>query len=222
MAVQKKVKKKQKFDLTKLKGVKMNLPKGVLSFPRLFKPEAYEGKGKPAYSMVCLWDEDVDLKPVRIAVLKAKKEAFGPDKEKWPKDISVAFRNGDDKEDIEGYAGMTYVTLKTYSKPLVVGPDKEKITDESEIYAGCLVVANAVIKATESAGKYYISFYLQGVMKVGDGSPLGGGASVSDFDDVEVDEEVDDGDDEDDSDDSDDDDSEDEDDEDDSDDDDED
>lgn len=183
MAVAKK--KKSKYDMSGLKGFKVTTPSFVTSFPRLEKPEAYQEGSKPAYSLVALFDEGADLTEMRKCVTRAKVEAFGKDKALWPKEIQTPWRDGNERDDVDGYEGKTYATFRTYNKPLIIDRNREKIEDFSEIYPGVIGRASIVVKATESAGKYYISFYLQGFQKIKDGERLGGGASVKDFGDIE-------------------------------------
>lgn len=185
-------------DLRKLEGVKVTTPPMVGSYPKLFKPVAYKGKGEKYYSCVFIAGKKVDLTDMRKAVTRAKREAFGPDKEKWPKCESF-WRDGNEKSDATGYEDSTYFTAKSKSKPLVIDKDRQPIEEESEIYGGVIVRAVIQIKITEVGGKYFITPYLQGVMKWKDGAALGGGASAEDF---EIDEsELEDADDEDESDD---------------------
>lgn len=185
-----KSKKKAKYDLSGLKGVKVTSPKFVTSFPKLFKPEAFQEGAKPAYSVVMLFKKTADLKEMKQAVTRAKVEAFGKDKEAWP-DIESPWRDGDEKSDYAGFEGMTYANAKTYNRPLVIDRSKDKIEDADDVYAGCIGRASLVAKAVESAGKYFITFYLQAYQKVEDGEPLGGGGSKDDFEDIEDDEDLD-------------------------------
>lgn len=190
MAVKKVSKKKKAWDLSEVKGVKVTTPKFVTAFPKLFKPEAYQEGSKPAYSCVAIFQADQDIKELKSAIIRAKKEAFGPDKTKWP-DISTPIKNGDEMEGYAGFEGNQFINMKTYNKPLIIDRSKEKIEDESEIYPGVIGRAIVVMKAVESGGKYYISCYLQGFQKVEDGESLAGGASASDFEDLEDDEDLD-------------------------------
>lgn len=175
-------------DLSNLKGVKVQTPKFILSFPKLYKPEAYQGKGDKWYSITMLFDKKTDLKVLKQAILQAKIEAWGKDKSKWPDDIQSPLKDGNKKTDIQGYEGRIYASAKTKNKPLVVDRAKEKIDEESgEIYPGAICCASVVVKATTNGKENFVSFYLGGVMKLKDGEQLGGGASVDDFEDVDDD-----------------------------------
>lgn len=169
------------------KGIKFTTPKARLSFPNLFKPVQYEGKGEAYYNCALLFPKKMDLSGMKKAINDAAVEAFG-EKSKWPKGLSLPWRDGDDT-DYDGYQGHYSVSCKTKNKPVVVGKDKEPIEDASEIYGGLFGRAVLVAKATESGGRYFISLYLQGFQKIEDGPRFGGGINVDeDFDDLEEDE----------------------------------
>lgn len=182
--------KKTKFDLTEVKGVKVTTPKFITSFPKLFKPEAYQGGSRPAYSVLMLFKKDQDISELKKAVTRAKVEAFGKDKTKWP-EIKTPWRDGEEMADYNGFEGMIYANAKTYNRPLVIDRNKEKIDNPEDVYPGCIGRAVVVVKATESGGNYFITFYLQGYQKVEDGEPLAGGASTSDFGDLDDEDEDD-------------------------------
>lgn len=162
-----------------LKGVKFTTPLARLSFPKLFKPEQFQGKGDAYFGCALLFPKSSDLGEMKKAIVKAATEAFG-EKANWPKDLSLPWRDGDDQADYEGYADHYYVNAKTKRKPVIVGRDKAPIEDESEIYGGLYGRAVLVAKATESGGKYYVSLYLQGFQKWKDGPQFGGGVNVND------------------------------------------
>lgn len=176
--------------INSVKGVLFTTPIGTLSFPKLFKPEQYQNKGDAHYSLTMLFpkSDPEALKPMQKAIIEAAVEAFGPDKKAWPKGpnnepVSLPWRDGDRKSDIEGYAGNMTVSGKTKQKPVVVKyvsktKQREPVTDESEIYGGNIGRAVFRAKATESGGKYYVTLYLQGFQKIEDGTRMGGGASV--------------------------------------------
>lgn len=186
---------KAKVDLKDVQGVKVTTPLGRLSFPKLFKPEQYQGKGDAKYQATLLFPKNTDLTVVKKAITQAQVNAFGEDKKKWPK-MRLPWRDGDQKEDLEGYAGNYYINCSTKRKPVVIGRDKEPITEESEIYGGQYGRFVVVAKVTEASGNYFVSLYLQGYQKVKDGPAFGGGVNIekdfSDDDLDDVDEESDD------------------------------
>lgn len=165
----------------KLKGVMVTTPTFRLSFPRLDKPEAYQGKGQEYYSCTMLFDKGDNIDVLKKAVHGAAVEKFGKDKKKWP-DIKRPWRDGDKKSDIDGYAGTIYVSAKNMNRPVLVDRDKTKMSDASKLYAGCYAQAVVVAKAVKSGSQWFITLYLQAVRFVKDGESFAG-ASV-DIDDA--------------------------------------
>lgn len=186
----KKVAKKKKFDLKGLEGVAVTTPPFVASFPTLFTPRAYNEASKPMYSVVMLFDENTDLTPLKQAAHRAKVEAFGKDKTQWP-EIEPVFRDGNEKSDLEGYEGRTFVNTKTAVRPALYMRNKQPLTDESEIYPGVIGAAHCIVKVVESGGKYYVVFYLQAFMKLKDGENFANRVSPDAFDGLAADEDED-------------------------------
>lgn len=169
-----------------IKGIKFTTPKFRLSFPHLFTAVAYDKNSKAAFSLAMLFPKDQDLSSMKKSILSAAKEAFGSDKKSWPKNLSLPWRDGDDKEDLSGYEDHVYASAKSYNRVVVIDRDKEKIEIEDDVYGGCFARAVLVAKATEAGGKFYITLYLQGVQKISDGERFGGGVNVDeDFDDLD-------------------------------------
>ena len=171
----------------KLEGIKITTPKGRLSFPHLFEPTKYKEDSKAQYNCTILFPKNEDLSKLKTAMGLAQEQAFGKDKKNWPKNINLPWRDGDDKDDYEGYAGNYYLSAKTFNRPPVIDRQKQKIEDAEEIYGGCYGRLALVIKVTESGGKYYVTCYLQGVQKLSDGEKFGGGGLDVDsaFDDID-------------------------------------
>lgn len=166
-----------------IKGVEFTTPRAVGSFLHLFKPHKATEDSKEKYSCVLLFDKKMDLKQMRADIKKAAAEVFGADEKKWPKPnattgrggLLLPWRDGDDKTDLNGYAGSWYVSCQSNNKPLIVDKYKEKIDDENELYAGIKCHARVRAKVTEAGGNYFVTLYLQGFMKWADGEPLAGG-----------------------------------------------
>ncbi len=166
-------------------------PKARLSFPQLWKAKSYKDK-PPKFSVSLLFPKDVDLSGLRKAVYAAKVEKWGKDKDKWPKKIASPFADGDDKSDLDGYAGMIVVGATSKHRPGVVDQKKAPIAEEDgKLHAGdyvrATITANAVGgKGTDMAPR--VHFWLANVQKLADGEHFGGGRSADeDFDEVEDD-----------------------------------
>lgn len=178
----------------KLKGEKFTTGKVRLSFPKLFTAEKFKNKGDPKYSTTILFNKEDDLSKVKKAIFKAKVEAFGKNKAKWPK-IKSCLKDGSNKSDL-GYEDFFYINASTLKRPRVVVKEEGEITrvkDENEVFGGKNAQVVLIFKATsmpddekDGGFKYFITAYLQGVRLLPGGDPLGGGgASDEDFEDLE-------------------------------------
>lgn len=168
---------------------KVMTPEFRLSFPALHKPKSFENQ-EPKFSIVMLFDKKkADLSKLKAAVAFAAQEKWGP-KEKWPKQLRMPFRDGDEKEDMEGYKGHTYVSASSKQKPGLVDYPNRNPIDESDnkAYAGCYARATLIAFAYDKAGNRGVSFSLQNVQILRDGKPFSGRKAAEDEfnDDFEV------------------------------------
>jgi hypothetical protein len=159
---------KQKMDIS---AKKVTTPEFRVSFPAVFKPKAFEQQ-EAKYSIVMLFDKRVDLKDLKRAALNAAIEKWGP-KEGWPK-IRLPFKNGDEKQDLQGYPGTIVVNASSKQRPGVVDKAVQPILDESQFYAGCYARATLIAFAYDKAGNRGIGFALQNIQKLRDGEPFSG------------------------------------------------
>lgn len=162
-------------------------PKGRLSFPKLFKPEANKMRkdGKLMYSCTLIFDEEAQqserFKALREAVKTLAMEKFGKDG-KLPKNIKNPFRSGEEKEHLDGYGpGTVFVSANTQSKPNVVDLENNPLS-EQDVYAGCYVHASVVPATYDVDGGRGVKLYLNNVQKLADGERLSGGASSAEDD----------------------------------------
>lgn len=96
--------------------------------------------------------------------------------------------NGDPYgEECKGHYVMT-VSSRLDNPPKVLDLNKKPITDRSVLYSGCYGQAVVNFYGYNANGRKGISAGLQGLRKMRDGDPLGGGVGCreSDFDDVKV------------------------------------
>lgn len=168
---------------------KVMTPEFRLSFPALFKPKAFEQQ-EPKFSIVMLFDKKkADLTKMKQAVAFAASEKWGA-KEKWPKNLRLPFRDGDEKEDMEGYKGHTFVSASSKQKPgLVDYPDRNPIDEtDNKAYAGCYARATLIAFAYDKRGNRGVSFSLQNVQILRDGKPFSGRKNAEDEfnDDFEI------------------------------------
>ena len=80
--------------------------------------------------------------------------------------------------------GCYVITVSSNNKPVLVHADKTPLTDPQELYSGCYGRAIINFYVYDTQGNKGISAGLNGIMKLYDGEPLGGGVVTdSDWDD---------------------------------------
>lgn len=167
-------------------------PVGRVSFPKVYKAEAFEDQA-PKFSCTLLFKKNTDLTPLKKALHAAKVELWGEDKNDWPKGLTSPIKDGDEKEDLDGYEGMYYLTAANKLKPDVVDRALEPIAEESdEFYAGCMARMAIRAYAWEFKNKKGhvmkrgVSFSLENVQKIGEGERFSGRQKANEvFDRIE-------------------------------------
>ncbi len=163
-----------------------------VSFPAVFEPKAFQDQ-EPKYSVVMLFDKKKsDMSNLKNALVKACIDRWGP-KEKWPKSVMQKWplKDGDEKEDLQGYAGHFHATASAKQRPGVIDRDKSPITKEDEsFYAGCYARAEVRAFTYPKEGVKGIapgvSIALQNIQKLRDGEAFSGRRKAEDvFDAVE-------------------------------------
>jgi len=179
-------------DKKKVDKQRVVTPEFRVSFPKVFKPDAFEDQA-PKYSCVMLFKKSTDLSSLKKAVHAAKVDKWGADESKWPKSIRSPFKDGDEKEDLDGYKGHITVNASNKHRPEVVDQAVQPITEESQaFYAGCY--ARAAIRAFAYGGpgtKFTagVSFSLESIQKLREGESFSGKRKAADvFDTVDMDE----------------------------------
>lgn len=168
---------RSKADWAKLKTVKT--PKFRVSFPHVFEPHAFE-KNEPKYSMVMLFPKDTDIKSLKIACNAAAAQKWGNDSTKWPKNLRLPFRDGNEKTDLQGYEGNIFVSASSKNKPGLVDQKLQPILAENDFYAGCYARAELQAFAYDTNGNKGVSFALQNVQKLAEGEPFSGKKKAED------------------------------------------
>lgn len=172
----------QKMDIQKKKVVTSEFR---VSFPAIFQPKAFENQ-EPKYSVVMLFDKKTDLKSLKSAAFNAAAEKWGKDKTKWPKNLRLPFRDGDERADTPGYENTIFVTASSKTQPGLVDQGLRPILDPKDFYAGCYARAEVIAFAYDKAGNRGVSFSLQNLQKLRDGESFSGRKDASDvFDAVE-------------------------------------
>lgn len=175
-------------------------PMGRVSFPKVFKAEAFEDQ-QPKFSCILLFDKKkTDISELRKRLFRAKVDQWGEDKKKWPKGLLGPISDGDEKEDLEGYKGMWVVSASNKHRPRVVKKVDGEIVDieedTDEFYAGCYARMALRAFAWEFKSKKGtvlkrgVSFSLENVLKVAEGARFSGKQSAEEaFENIEVEEE---------------------------------
>jgi len=95
--------------------------------------------------------------------------------------IKNPLRDGDvERPDDDAYANSYFLNANSTKAPGVVGPDRERIIDHSEIYSGVYGRASINFYAFNSNGSKGIACALNHLQKVADGEPLGSRTSAED------------------------------------------
>ena len=173
-------------------------PEFRISFPNLFEPKSFKN-GEPKCSLTMLFPKTTDLaqpaqkgkdgKPIGIslkhAVYNAAVEKWGP-KEKWPEGLRLPFRDGNKKSELEGYADTIFCTASSKRRPGVVNPDRTKVINPEEVYAGCYCRAEVIAFAYDTAGNKGVGLSLQNVQKLRDGEEFSGRKKAEDVFDAVI------------------------------------
>ena len=142
-----------------------------LSYAHLFKAVASEGGGDPKFSTCLLISkkDQVTIGKIKTAIEAAKQQ------------LKMPLRDGDgDKPDRPEFKGMYFLNANSKTAPLVVDLDKQDIIDQTEVYSGCFARASITFYPFNTAGNRGIGCGLNGIQKVADGEPLGGGRQTAD------------------------------------------
>jgi hypothetical protein len=173
-----------------------------LSYAHIWQPQSIDG-GEEKYSCSILIpkSDKETLRKIKAAVDAAIEQGKNS---KWggkiPPNLKKPLRDGDEERpDDEAYAGHYFLnaTSKTkpgIAKPIGKGPDGkvkfQEITDTTEVYSGCYAKVSLNFYPFDARGNRGVAVGLNNIVKVQDGEPLAGRASVQeefaneDFDDI--------------------------------------
>ena len=175
-------------------GVNVTTPVCQLAFPAIFEKRPKFGTTDAStgeYSVTMLFDKTQDLSVIKNAMIQAARNEFGSDVNLAGLDLK-RIKDGD-KPNQEGviraeFKGKWVVRAKTsLGQPGVVGPSLQKIIDPAEIYSGVYAHVNMTAKAYTMPSKG-VTFYLNHVQKVKDGTPFIKGAQAADvFEELNLD-----------------------------------
>lgn len=163
-----------------------------LSYCNLFTPRAVAEGSEEKYSVTLLIpkSDKQTLQKIKIA-MEAAKVAYNEKNsgKPLPNNLKSTLHDGDGErpnggEFSEECKGCYVITVSSKNKPVLVDADKLPITDPQELFSGCYGRAIINFFCYNTNGNRGISAGLNGVMKLHDGEPLGGGVVTDeDWDD---------------------------------------
>jgi hypothetical protein len=170
-------------------------PKAILSYPHLHQPQVGLNGGKPKYSCTLVFPAGTDLTQLEIAAKNAAEAKFGTKAAAMQKSSTFRSpfrRDGDEK----GYPeGSVFVNVRSERKPEIVysyaGPDGKAavMADEKvkeEMYPGTFVRGSLSAFAYDTNGNRGVSFSLNNLQKIGEGTRLDGRKAAQDEFDVDL------------------------------------
>lgn len=173
-----------------------------LSYTHIFEPQQ-DDQGQDRYNTAILIpkSDKETLRKIKAAVDAAVELGKGKWGGKIPANLKKPLRDGDEERpDDEAYAGHYFLNTTSKNKPGIAKPigkgadgktKFQEITDSTEVYSGCYAKVSINFYPFEAKGNRGVAAGLNNIVKVQDGEPLAGRASVNeefadeDFDDIE-------------------------------------
>lgn len=172
-----------------------------LRFPKLDKPEQFQGEGEYAYTAAFIIPKDHP----QLAEIRAEMDVVA--KAKWPKEWASimksanakdgnALHDGDVKASVEGYEGNFYISGRNSGKdgkmpslkPSLMLPNRTEIQDMGPMYDGCYVNVQLEFWAQDNGYGKKINAQIRGVQFAGNGDAFsasgGSRAKADEFEDV--------------------------------------
>ena len=167
-------------DKKELLTTKVVTPEITCSFPYLFEVSDYTGKY--GLSIPIPEDEKEFIKKLNNCIGNAAENKWGKTSRKEiGKKIASPLRSGnDEKGDDEVYQDTVFFSANSNKRPGVVDKGVNPVMDQEDVYPGCIIRASVIFYAYDFKGKKGVACGLQNVMKVKDGTPLGGKSNPAD------------------------------------------
>lgn len=170
---------------------RVTTPKCVLSYPHLFVPHSFQKGAQEKFSAELILPEGSDLSELKAAMKQAANDKWGA---AMPKGLQSAIKSGDEhREGKPGYEGKKFISPWSMSKPGIVKGRKadEVVTNPTELYAGCIVIASVTAFGWESGRDCGVSFFLNNIWKIRDGKEMAPRSNPSgDFQGLDLDEDA--------------------------------
>lgn len=152
-------------------------PEATAMFVYVWEPRESMNEGQAAQYQISLlfkkkqWDTDPLCKKLRLAVKSAARAKFGERASK----LKDPFRLVDDMENpIQGFRGGVFITAKSKNKPGIVDQTLTQIDDPMDFYPGCICRASVLPHAFDKKGSKGVTFLLNNIQKIRDGTRLDG------------------------------------------------
>lgn len=157
-----------------------------LAFPDLWVPTAFqEGQQKKYGATFLIKKDDPQIKVINHTIRQIAKEKWKAKAENVLNSIkgsnqTFCFHDGDNKADLDGYAGHYYLTAKNASRPKVADVDGTPLQQgDGKPYAGCFVYAKVQLWAQDNNWGKAMRASLLGVQFLRDGDSFGAGKTMS-------------------------------------------
>lgn len=162
----------------------------LISYANIWTPRSVNNS-EPRYSVVCIFSktDKATLALVNAAIDAAKDEGK---LKKWggkiPANLKLPLHDGDiDRPDDKIYAGCYYINAASSDSPQVVDRRKAPITDQTQVYSGCLCNVSVNFYSYNTNGSRGVTAGLGNIQLVRQGERLGGKASADDdFDSLDI------------------------------------
>ncbi len=158
------------------------------SYCNLFTPRAIDnGPAKYSVTLLIPKRDKATLGKIKTAIEAAKAAYMQRNSgKKLPANLKSTLHDGDGErpnggEFGEECHGCYVMTVSSKNPPVIVDGDKLPITDPQELYSGCYGRAIINFYVYDTQGSKGVSAGLNGIMKLYDGEPLGGGVVTDDM-----------------------------------------
>lgn len=178
----------------KVSDTKMLIGPVRFSYANVWKPKAVsdDDDAKLKYSVCLLFSKKDKLLLAKVQKKIQTAIAAGKDTFKGKKPTKMPLRDGDEKDGDSAYEGHWFLNANSDNPPGILGPDKEPIINKDEFYSGCYGYASINFYAFNQRGNVGIGVGLNNLLKLKEGERLSGRDSAeSDFEELEIEDDVD-------------------------------
>lgn len=163
----------KRFTCKELKTGNLRTCPARLSYPNIWEKAAGEDGFQAKFGATLLFPVGADLTLLKEAAKHTAVEKFGA--KAGSMSLKSPFRDQGEKADKLGYTkGGVFFRANSDIQPGVLGPDGRPLAKQSDLYAGCWVVATVRPFAYDAKGNKGISFGLQNIAKIADDESFGG------------------------------------------------